>query len=127
MSMATQKPTPETFDKSDLENTFSDEYELHIHGVELTFALEAPGEGQITHLWIDPDLRGQGWGSSLIETVKEMLRESAPESESYYLNIQIQNPGGVDEFLGKMGFTAISERESRQFDNPVLEAYQRFK
>lgn len=127
MATASTKPTPDTLSRDDLTETFPGEHELQLHGVELTFGHERAGDGQITHLWVDPDLRGEGWGTAIINLVEEMIRDEAPDSDSYYLNIQIQNPGGVDEFLEEMGFVIGDERETEQFDNPLIEAYKRFE
>ena len=126
MSKAATAPTPDTLTKSDLTNTFPDEYEVYLHGVELTFAFEGDGSGQITHLWVDPDLRGNGWGSALIELCESMLKDEYPDCPSHYMRIQVQNPGGVDKFLDKQGFVISGEMEDSQFDNPLLEGYKRF-
>lgn len=118
--------TPEDLTADDLEEVFSDEYELYTDKAEIVLTVGHTTEesASITHLWVDPDHRGEGWGSACIQAAEELIRQKTDGEGTVGLIISVQNPGGTDEFLQKQGFRDVRNVERAQFDNPVSEGYK---
>lgn len=110
--------------KRDFLMVSSNEGESTIEGVECEFnILDDDSTLNIYHLWLDPQLRRQSFGSKLLEAVLLARGDFSQTISSVYVTIQaVDDTGGTEAFLKEKGFTIVGRTQNRRYENELVEA-----
>ena len=75
----------------------------------------------IVHLCIDPQYRGKDIANILVQHIDDLFPDIS------YISLYCRRDYGLDNFWRKLGFTPISEKKGRAYDESILTRWQRTK